>query len=60
MLTIFPHPEGWVYTTASTNVKEEYVCHVLLMQWPDLIQHNRALIAILERLQSVVDRPDAL
>ena len=39
-----------------TRFQVPHVCHVLLMQRPDLIQHNRALIAILERLQSVVDR----
>ena len=36
----------------STKLKE----HVLLTQQPYLIQHNRALIAILGQLQSVVDR----
>lgn len=39
-----------------TRFQVPHVCHILLMQRPDLIHHNRAIIAILERLASVVER----
>ena len=39
-----------------TRFQVPHVCHVLLMQKPDLVHHNRAIIAILERLASIVER----
>lgn len=39
-----------------TRFQVPHVCHILLMQKPDLIHHNRSLIAILERLSSVVEK----
>ena len=39
-----------------TRFQVPHVCHVLLMQKPDLIHHNRAIVAILERLASVVEK----
>ena len=45
---------NYVYDEMATSAKLKE--HVLLTQQPYLIQHNRALIAILGQLQSVVDR----
>ena len=45
---------NYVYDEMATSTKLKE--HVLLTQQPYLIQHNRALIAILGQLQSVVDR----
>jgi hypothetical protein len=39
-----------------TRFQVPHVCHILLMQKPDLIHHNRAIVAILERLTSVVEK----
>lgn len=39
-----------------TRFQVPHVCHILLMQKPDLIHHNRAIIAVLERLTSVVEK----
>lgn len=39
-----------------TRFQVPHVCHILLMQKPDLIHHNRAVVAILERLVSVVEK----
>ena len=39
-----------------TRFQVPHVCHVLLMQKPDLVHHNRAIIAILERLSSIVEK----
>lgn len=39
-----------------TRFQIPHVSHVLLMQQPDLVQRNRDLVAILERLSSVVDK----
>jgi len=38
-----------------TRFQIPHVSHVLLMQQPDLVHRNRDLVAILERLSSVVD-----
>jgi len=38
-----------------TRFQVPHVCHVLLMQKPDLVHHNRAIIAILERLSYIVE-----
>lgn len=39
-----------------TRFQVPHVCHVLLMQKPDLVHHNRALIAILEKLSAIVEK----
>ena len=39
-----------------TRFQVPHVCHILMMQKPDLIHHNRTIIAVLERLASVVEK----
>lgn len=39
-----------------TRFQVPHVCHILLMQKPDLVHQNRAIIAILEQLSLIVER----